>query len=647
MSDKFIWEPNDELVEQSNVNAFMKKIGVDNVTDLYKKSVENIEWFWSEVEKELGIHWFEPYSDVLDVSKGIPWATWFVGGKTNIAYNCLDRHALGEKKNKIAVIWEGEDGSIRKASYEDIYQQSVSIALFLKEQGVGKGDAVGVFMPMVPEIVSVIMAIARIGAVFVPIFSGYGSGAVATRLQDSGAKVMFTADGFLRRGKVVNMKEVADEAADQSPSIKKIVVFPRLGIDVPWNDGRDVRWDDVLSYKGDCPAEALDSEHMFMIIYTSGTTGRPKGAVHVHAGFNVKIAQEVYHNFDLKDNDILFWFTDMGWIMGPWEVVGAMTVGGTIFTYEGVPDYPHPGRLWEVIERHKITILGFSPTGVRAMMKYGTDHVKKYDLSSLRLLGSTGEPWNPEPYKWFFYNIGGGRCPIINISGGTEVGACFLAPLPIIPMKICSLGMPALGMDIDVFNEEGKPVRGEVGELVCKQPWPGMTRGLYKAPERYIETYWSRWENVWVHGDWASVDEDGYWFLHGRSDDTIKVAGKRIGPAEVESALVNHPAVQESAAIGVPDEVKGERIVCFVILKPGYDPDDSLKNELKNTAAEILGKTMVPSEIYWVKDLPRTRNAKILRRVIRKVFLGEDAGDLSSLENPAALQEIKKIKKGS
>ncbi len=636
----YIWKPTREIIENSNVYRFMKKHRIKTYRQLVKRSQEDIEWFWDAVVKDLDIKWFKPYRRVLDTSKGIAWARWFIGGKLNIAYNCVDKHAESFRRNKVACIYEGEDGRIEKLTYYDLLISSCKLADGLKQLGVKRGDAVGLFMPMTPETIIAFFAILRIGGIIIPLFSGYGQEAVSVRLNDCSAKVLITKRSFQRRGNRIDMLKVASDAVNQSPSVEHVIVVEDEEGDLP--SEKYVRYNQLMLASGKkyTVPESMDSEDPFMIIYTSGTTGRPKGAVHVHGGFITKIAEEVAYQTDLHDDDILFWFTDIGWIMGPWEIVGALTLGGTIFVYDGVPDYPAPDRLWAMIERHGITVLGISPTAIRALMRYGEEPVKKHDLSSLRILGSTGEPWNPDPYMWYFRNVGGGRCPIINISGGTEVGACFLSPLPIQPLKACTLGGPALGMDIDVFDENGKPVRGRVGELVCKKPWPGMTRGLWKAPERYIETYWSRWKDVWVHGDWASVDKDGNWFLHGRSDDTIKVAGKRVGPAEVESALVSHPAVSESGAIGVPDELKGEAIVCFVVLKPGNEPSDSLRDELKNIVVEKLGKTMMPKEIKFVKELPKTRNAKIMRRLIKAKYLGQDVGDTSSLENPGALDEI-------
>jgi acetyl-CoA synthetase len=407
-------------------------------------------------------------------------------------------------------------------------------------------------------------------------------------------------------------------------------------------DGRHLDWEKIVAAEpSDCPSESLDPEAPIMIIYTSGTTGRPKGAVHVHGGFLVKIAQEAAHQVDMHEEDVLHWVTDLGWIMGPWELVGGLAAGGTVVLAEGVPDHPAPDRLWAMIQRHGITILGVSPTLIRALIKHGLEPVRSHDLGRLRILASTGEPWDPESWRWLFENVGQGRLPIINITGGTEVGACLLSAFPTTPLKPCSLVGPSLGMAVDVYDQDGKPLRHGVGELVCTKPWPAMTRGIWGDPERYLATYWSRWPNVWVHGDWASIDQDGDWFLHGRSDDTIKVAGKRLGPAEIESVLAEHDAVAESAAVGIPHTLKGEVILCFVVPRPGFDPGDSFRSELCTRIAQSLGKSFVPEDVRFVAELPKTRSGKILRRVIQRVALGQDPGDLSSLENPTSLEAIR------
>jgi acetyl-CoA synthetase len=636
-----VWSPSEDYVRRANVTRLMRSHGIETYDELIARSQADIEWFWDAVVRDLGIEFYEPYQAVLDVSRGVPWSRWFVGGSINLAHTCVDRWAEATPEAP-AVIWEGEEGPSRTVTYAELQGMANRLAGGLRSLGVTKGDRVGIFLPMAPETVAATLACAKLGAIYLPIFSGYAAEAVATRLQDAEAKVLITADGTTRRGKLVPMKEAADGAAAMSPTIERVVVWSRLGrSDVPWRDGRDVGWDDVLAMGSAVfDTERLDPEDPLFIAYTSGTTGMPKGSVHAHGGFLVKIAAEVAYQADLHPGETLFWVTDLGWIMGPWEIVGAGALGATVLLFDGAPNDP-PDRLWDLVERHRVTALGVSPTLIRALIPAGEEQVRRHDRSSLRILGSTGEPWNPEPYQWFMDEVGEGRCPIINLSGGTEVGACFLSPLPITELKSCTLRGPSLGMAVDVWGPEGTPVpRGEVGELVCTKPWPAMTRGIWRNPDRYLETYWSRWPDVWVHGDWASIDEDGFWFLHGRSDDTMNIAGKRLGPAEVESALAHHPAVAESAAVGIPDEVKGEAVWCFVVLRPGVEGSDSLQGELGSAVAEHLGKSFKPSRIVFVAELPKTRSAKIVRRALRAAALGRDPGDLSSLENPGALDAI-------
>jgi acetyl-CoA synthetase len=555
------WRPDASTAEATNVARFQRTHGIATFDELVRRSIDEPEWFWDAVVRFLGIPFAEPYTSVLDTSRGIEWATWFNGGKLNLADVCVDRWAR-EAPDRVAVRWEGEDGAERSWTYAELRVEVDGLAIQLNSEGIGRGDAVGIFLPMVPETVAALLAVMKIGAVFLPLFSGYGPEAISSRLRDAEAKALIFADGTYRRGQVVDMMSTAVRAMEDVPSIVTTVVVPRLAGGRAWN----------LWPNDPFPTRMLDSEHTLFIAYTSGTTGKPKGSVAVHGGFGVKVAEEVAFQFDVRPDDTLFWFTDMGWIMGPWEVVGALANGATLALYEGAPDWPAPDRLWSFLSRHSVTVLGISPTLIRALMPHGDDAVLVHDLSKLRILGSTGEPWNEDPWRWYFEVVGGGHCPIINISGGTEVGACFLSPHPVEPLKPMSLGGPSLGMAVDVFDDAGKPLRGAVGELVCTKPWPGMTRGLYRDPERYLETYWSTYPGVWRHGDWASIDADGDWFLHGRSDDTIKVAGKRLGPAEVESILVSHPAVVEAAAVGIPDDVKGESLWCFVVLGAGVSP---------------------------------------------------------------------------
>jgi len=642
---KIVWIPTEDYIENANITRFMKKNNIKDYNQLMKKSTEDIEWFWDAALKDLNIEWYKPYEKVFDDSKGIQWTKWFIGGKINIVHNCLDKHAYSDRKNNIAIIWENENGESKKLTYEKLNKQVNKFSNALKELGIKKGDRVGIYMPMVPEIVVAFLGIIKIGAISIPIFSGFGGHALAQRLDIASAKLLITADGSKRRGKSVNIKNEVDIAISNVSSIEHVIVYKNLGIDIHVNEGIDIWWDQLISkqsYK--CKTEEMDSEDYAMIIFSSGTTGKPKGTVHTHGGALAQIAKELGYYFDIKEKDVFFWLTDIGWMMGPWMIIGVQSFGAAIVIYEGAPNYPKPDRLWELIDRHKISTLGISPTAVRMFMRYGDKWIDKHDLSSLKFLGSTGEPWDTDSWNWFFEKVGKKKIPIINISGGTEIVGCFLSPLPITELKPCTLRGPGLAMDIDVFDDNGKPVRGKMGHLVAKKPAPSMTRGFWNEPDRYIDTYWSKWPNIWYHGDWAKIDEDGFWSLHGRSDDTIKIAGRRTGPAEIEAALIEHPAISEAATIGVPDEIKGEDIVCFVVLKPGYKPSENLRAELKEQVVKIMGKTLKPRDVRFVNDLPKTRSAKIVRRIIKASYLGKDISDKSSVENLNAIDEIKKAK---
>ncbi|MBW2305352.1 MAG: AMP-binding protein [Deltaproteobacteria bacterium] len=640
-----IWEPYNDYLEKSNIRFFMNKHGIKNYEDLIRRSISDIQWFWDAMMEDCRVEWYRKYDRTLDMgkSKSFEWAQWFIGGKINIAHNTLDRYALDPLvKNRLAFIWEGEDGSIQKWTYGDLYIEANRCANALRGLGVGKGDTVGLYMPMIPELIVAFFACLKVGAPMVPVFSGFGAAALGVRLEDAEAKVLITTDGSLRRGRRVELKSTCDEAARMVPTLKHIVVARRLGdADIPWTAGRDIWWHELVPGQSkECKTEVLDAEDYSLILFSSGTTGRPKGTMHTHAGALAQTAKEVGYSLDVKPSDRFFWVTDIGWMMGPWQIIGVQHFGSCHFIYEGAPNYPNPDRVWEMIERHQITTLGISPTLIRLLMRSGKEWVEKHDLSSLRILGSTGEPWDSESYMWFFNTVGKRRLPIMNISGGTEMVGCLLQPYPVASLKPCTLRGPGLAMDIDVFDDDGKPIRGGIGHLVCKQPCPSFTKSFLKDDERYIETYFSRWPEVWYHGDWALVDEDGFWFLHGRSDDTIKVAGKRTGPAEVEAALIEHPAVSEAAAIGVPHAIKGEGVVCFVVLQPGVEPGEELRQELKGQVVKFLGKTLRPDDLKFVNALPKTRSAKIVRGTIKKKYLGEDLGDIASIENPEALDEI-------
>jgi acetyl-CoA synthetase len=637
-----IWSPSDDVRERSNAMRLTRRLGFEDYQELVRFSAEEPERFWPAAIEDLGLEFARPWDAVVDQSRGPEWATWFVGGKLNLAWNCVHRWAEGARADAEAAVWQGEDGARAALTYRELSAAVTRLAEGLIALGVEPGDRVALFLPMSPEVAVASHACAHIGAIQVPVFSGFAAPAIAARLQHAEAKVVVTADGSLRRGREVPMKELVDEAVAASPSVEHVVVWRRLGReDVTMRPGRDLFWDEAVGRApGHLEPLEVDSEHPYLLTHTSGTTGPPKGVVHVQGGFLVSITREVAYQADARPEDVIHFVTDMGWIMGPWEVVGGMALGCTVVFAEGAPDFPAPDRIWGLVERERVSILGLSPTLVRALIPHGAELVERHDLSSLRVLVTTGEPWNPEPYRWLFERVGEGRCPIINCSGGTEVGACFLSPSVAAPIKSCSLGGPALGMAMDVVDSEGRPVRGEVGELVCRRPFPGMTRGFWRDPERYLHTYWRRLPGIWVHGDWASVDEDGYWFLHGRSDDTLNIAGKRLGPAELESAVVAHPLVAEAAAVGVPHEVKGEVAWVFCALVPGAEPSAELAEELRALAARELGKAFAPERVLFVSALPKTRSAKIVRRAVRARALGTDPGDLSSLENPEALDEI-------
>ena len=610
------WTPSEAVLEHANVVRLMRKHGLSTYRELVRRSVDEPEWFWPATVEDMGLELVEPWTRVVDLSRGPEWATWFAGAKLNIAWNCVHRW----RSDRVAAVFRGEDGSRRELTFAELSDAVTRLAERLVELGVEPGDRVAIFLPMSPEVAIASHACAHIGAVQVPVFSGFAAPAVAQRLVDSGARVAITMRSSLRRGREVPMLAILEEAGREAPSLEHVVVAP---------------WDDELA---GCPGTleplAVEAEHPYLLTYTSGTTGRPKGVLHVQGGFLISIAREACYQADAHPDDVVHFSTDMGWIMGPWTVVGCGAMGSTLVFAEGAPDWP-ADRLWRLVEEERISILGCSPTLVRALIPHGEPDA---DLSSLRAFVTTGEPWNPEPYRWLL-RVGGGRVPVINCSGGTEVGACFLSCCVAEPIKECSLGGPALGMAMDVLDPDGRSLvgSGEVGELVCRRPFPGMTRGFWQDPERYLDTYWRRYPGIWTHGDWASVDADGYWFLHGRSDDTLNIAGKRIGPAEIESAAVAHPAVTEAAAVGVPHEVKGEVAWVFCVLAPGASASGE---EVAALVAEALGKPFAPDRVIFVPALPRTRSAKIVRRAVRATALGRDPGDLSSVENPDSLEAI-------
>jgi len=674
-----VWRPTSESIGHAHLTVFMREHGIRDFDELMQRSTSDVAWFTDAVLKYLDIQFYEPYSKVVDLSEGIQFPKWCVDGKMNIVHNCVDKYQQSAIGDQLSVMWEGEEGITKSLTYEELYKEINKTANALRSLGLGKGDAVGLFMPMTPEIVIALLAIAKIGGIILPLFSGYGAGAIVSRLMDADAKALFAADGAFRRGKAVEMKSIADEAAVQVPTLKHMIVLKRTGQDIKMKEGRDYWWHELVARQSDeAKTEITSAEDPLMIIYTSGTTGKPKGALHTHCGFPVKAAQDMAFGTDvhgastlrqaqdgaalldehsslrshrpdalsgaLQSSDVIYWMTDMGWMMGPWLVFGSLLLGSTMFLYDGAPDFPAPNRLWELVEKHKVTQLGVSPTLIRSLIPHGEEHFKKHDLSSLKCFASTGEPWNPDPWMWLFEKVGESKRPIINYSGGTEISGGIVMGNPILPLKPCAFSAPCPGIAADVLDENGNPIRNAVGELVIKAPWIGMTRGFWKDKQRYLDTYWSRWESVWVHGDFAAIDSDGLWYILGRSDDTIKIAGKRLGPAEVESILVRHESIVEAAAIGVPHEVKGSELVLFAVTSPGVEGSDELRQELKDMVIAEMGKPLAPKAILFVSDLPKTRNAKVMRRIIRSAYLGQEPGDTSSLVNPQAVEEIRKAK---
>lgn len=638
---EIVWQPTPEYIERAHLTHFMRQHNLANYEELIHRSGSDVAWFTDALLKYLDIRFRQPYSQVVDLSRGIAWPHWCVDGRMNIVDNCLDKHMGTDLEHQRALVWEGEEGKTRTLTYGDLNREVCKTANALRSLGLGKGDAIGLYMPMTPEVAIALLAIAKIGGIILPLFSGFGAGAVASRLADGEARALFTADGFFRRGQLVSTKPIADEALSRVPSIEHAIVLRHADNPVPMQAGRDHWWHELIEVQSDqSETEDTSAEDILMIIYTSGTTGRPKGAVHTHCGFPIKATQDAAFGTDVHQGDLVYWMTDMGWMMGPWLVFAPTLLGAAMFIYDGAPDYPGPDRLWAMIERHGVNVLGLSPTLIRALRPLGEEPVRKHDLSSLRLIGSTGEPWNPDPWMWLFETVCERKRPIVNYTGGTELSGGIAMGNPILPFKPCAFSGSCPGVAADVLDENGKSVRNKVGELVIKSPWIGMTRGFWKDPKRYEETYWSRWPNVWVHGDWAMVDEDGMWYLYGRSDDTIQVAGKRLGPAEIESVLVDHPTVVEAAAIGVPDEIKGSVVVCFCVLDRGIELDETLKAELRQHVISELGKPLAPKSLVAVNELPQTRNAKVMRRMIRAAFLGQEAGDTSALVNPDSLASI-------
>jgi acetyl-CoA synthetase len=612
--------------------------------DMYNQSIQDPERFWAEEARKLD--WFKTWDTVLEWEP--PFARWFAGGKLNASYQCVDRHVKTWRRSKVAIYWEGELGDSQVLSYSTLYRWVNKFASVLKNLGVNKGDTVALYLPMIPELPIFMLACARIGAPHTVVFSGFSAQALADRINDIKAKVLVTADAGFRRGKYLELKNISDEAVSLSPSIEKVVVARRAGIDTNMKQGRDF-WlhellDDAASF---VPAEPVEATHPLYILYTSGTTGKPKGIVHGTGGYLVFTNSGYEWVFNVKEDSVYWCTADVGWVTGHSSIVyGPLCHGAAIVLYEGAPDYPSVDRWWDIVEKYGVSIFYSSPTGIRMLMKYGEDVVKRHDLSSLELLGSVGEAINPEAWQWYYKVIGGERCPIVDTWWQTETGGTMISPTPgieLVPLKPGSATFPLPGVNADIFDENGKSVpAGEKGYLVIKSPWPGMLMGIHGDPQRYQETYWSKFPGMFYTGDYAIRDKDGYFWLLGRADEVLKIAGHRIGTIEIEDAAVSYKAVAEAAVASRPDEVKGESVVIFVTLKQGVEPSPELKNKIKQHIRKTLGPIATPDEIFFVAKLPKTRSGKIMRRVLKAVASGTTIGDLTTLEDEVSVEEVKK-----
>jgi acetyl-CoA synthetase len=625
LSDGFVFVPTADQAAKSNIARFMKKHGISSWSKMVERANNDIDWYWDAVNEDLGIEWFRKYDRICDPVAGVPWTQWFVNGKCNIVLNAIDRHAK-KQPDKAAYIFADEHGS-RKITYGELDEQVSRLAGALVAAGVKKGDVIAIYLPMIPEAFYAIFACSKIGAIHTTIFSGFSAHALHSRLVDSKAKLLITTNGSKRRGKEVDLSSQWQKAV-QRTNISKVVTV-------------DGNYGDLIKNAVRAKTEAMDSEDPLFILYTSGTTGDPKGTLQVHGGFTIVAAQQAAYLIDMNPEDVLFWYADIGWVTGQvWVVYGSPIIGGTALVYDDALDYPKADTWCRLIEDHKISIFGAAPTAIRLFMKREVQ-ASRYDFQSLRILAATGEPINAEAWIWYFENVGKKRCPVINLSGGTEIGGAILSVLPIMPLKPCTVGCPVPGFDADIFNDAGKRINE--GYLVIKKPWPSMTRGLLDNPGRFLETYWSKYKDVWYHGDIVFIDSDGLWYMRGRVDDVIKVSGHRIGAGEVEAAAASHPAVAEVVAVGMPDELKGEAVVVCVVVKDGYKAEDNvLADEIIRRIEESIGRFARPHEVRIVAELPKTRTGKLVRRLVKAKIAGSNVAnqDLSTVENPWSLGGI-------
>ena len=642
-----VWRPSAEQVRTANLTAFLEAHGLPGYDALQTRAAEDPHWFWDAVIRHGDLRFHEPYETVLDLSGGAPWARWCVGGRTNVVLNCIDKHRGTPVWEQEAISWEGEDGERRSWSYAELNTEICRFAAGLRAMGFGPGDVIALYSPFLPESVAAMLAIPKIGAVVMPLFSGFGADAIVQRMNDAGAVGVVTVDATWRRGVAMGLKAVIDQAAREVPTLRNVVVIGRIGGTAPMTPGRDLAWEEVCAGQpAESPTQPMDAEAPMMLVYTSGTTGRSKGCILTHCGFATKVTLDFGLCMDFKPGDRFLWMSDMGWVVGPITTLTSTLLRGTMVIAEGGPDYPEPGRMWRLVRDHRVTYLGVAPTIIRSLMRYGPAEVEKYDLSSLRMMTSSGEPWTPDAWHWAFRHVGGSRIPLHNISGGTEISGGIVCTTAIHPMKPCAFTGPIPGSGADIVDEGGgSTAPGQLGELVMRAPSIGLTRGLWNDPDgsRYLEAYWNRMPGLWVQGDFAYRDPDGFWFLTGRSDDVFNVAGKRTGPYEAETLLLATGQVAQAAVIGVPDPVKGEALVCVCVAAGDAEAGDALAEALSGAIAAGLGRPFRPREVLFVSDLPKTRNMKTLRRVVRAVCQGQPPGDLSSLVNPEAVAELEAV----
>jgi acetyl-CoA synthetase len=643
-SPDIVWRPDASTIESANLTRFMEALGVESFEALNERASGDPAWFHDALIRFLDYRFVRPYERVLDLDEGLPFARWCVGGTTNVVLNCVDRWRGTPRYDAPAIVWEGEDGAASTWTFADLDLEAGRLAWGLRRLGLGRGDVVGMYLPNLPQAAAAMLAVAKIGGIVLPMFSGFGADAIAQRLQDGQAAAVITVDGSLRRGKPVGAKSVVDDALERCPGVRHVVVLRHLPDGHGWTDGRDRWWHELVdgapAAAAEVPTEAMPADDPFLLMFTSGTTGKPKGVVHSHCGFPVKTALDLSICMDLKADDRFLWMSDMGWLVGPMLVFGGLLVGATVVLAEGAPNHPQPDRLWRLVERHRVSYLGLAPTIARLSMTLPDATFDERDLGSLRVIVSTGEPWTPESWQWTFERVGRRRVPLLNFSGGTEMGG-ILTGTVIHPLKPCAFAGPVPGTGADVVDAQGRSVGpGVTGELVMRAPTIGLTRGLWRDRERYLESYWSRIPDLWVHGDFASRDADGMWYVHGRSDDTLKIAGKRTGPSEIEALLMATGLVQDAVAVGIPDPVKGTAVLCVCVPRPDTDRDAAAR-ALSAAVVTGLGGAFKPAAVVFVADLPRTRNMKVMRRVVRAAWLDEDPGDLSTLVNPETVPTLR------